>query len=388
MVQINDLCLTDADVFDEWLDRFRQQGYDVGWRFDPAPYSAGMVKLCEGRKKKARKVIETAIATVPNLPFVYFEFTNSTRLQACAFGNQWQYFIAYSAGTEYLLHLTFHRMLADSGCLLALGAAEHERSDLPPLIGLVGTRPDLQTIPFNLQAIPEVRDPVRRNFAALLRDLVADYIVNHELYHVIRGHVTYGDARLRGSMATNWGQPQTAPEMCLVNQALEMDADAQAAASGVHNVLYRVRNSATLPPAVREFYQDPEVALGDWVFAVSVYCRLYGDDYRVGVDLKEGGYPPWRVRQKMILTTALNCAKSEQYDGAFGTEAEVLDLIVSASMCADKAMSRITGTELQVQGLLDTDHTDVTRHRTTMRDIWRGGLLDELNRHHAYLPYQ
>jgi hypothetical protein len=127
----------------------------------------------------------------------------------------------------------------------------------------------------------------------------------HELTHIANGHIDYCNAKLGYAVLPEvvWVDGEDEPP--ITRQTLEMDADSGAVSAGIGTIRIKTSDPAMRPPAPwNQYYKDPESSLFDWSIAVSMFFRLFGDESFEQESVLTEGYPPFRVRQMMAISTA------------------------------------------------------------------------------------
>jgi hypothetical protein len=286
-----------------------------------------------------------------------------TGLGAWAIGDPNQYYVAYSAATEWLLHLLFNRMLADPNVLKQIGRADAEGPIDKKLVGFVGDFPDMETMAKSWLCAPWPLDPERQTFAIYLRHMLADWITLHELAHIVQGHVRY-------RKHVNYIPP-------LDWQTCEIYADNWAVQTALYIVRARVQRAADLPAPFNVYYRDPSEALYHWTFAAFVFCRIFGDDRLTSMRSAPGDYPPWRFRQHMMMEAVLSFIDHFS-DGTFGTKDDAMRHMVRAIIDAEESICCVTGVPKSVEGLLDGSLPIRREHKGDLVRIWKSRLRGRL----------
>jgi hypothetical protein len=122
----------------------------------------------------------------------------------------------------------------------------------------------------------------------------------------------------------------------------------------------------------------PTEALYHWLFAASVFCRLFDDEPLVGTALAAGDHPRWRYRQRRIVDDVLTFIGHEISEGQFGTRESGEELVFRSLMHAEEAVSRVTGEPLSTQGLSDGNHPSVKAHTELLVKVWNEDLWEIL----------
>lgn len=172
---------------------------------------------------------------------VHFDFANGPSLNAAACKSKRLYLIGVNVGTFERLASLYSSLLSWPEVLPGVGDAKKEiarQFDVAACLDL-GWRPAgarCSNNPSDMLFMP--RDETRKQASVIMVMMALDFIVTHELAHIINGHVDYlgsvgGQMRLN---ETEMSEPALSPEAF---QALEIDADREAASIVGSGLLHR-----------------------------------------------------------------------------------------------------------------------------------------------------
>jgi hypothetical protein len=349
----------------------RMSGWGYGERLDRSKLHGFDLPHIDELEKRALRRIKN----LSDLP-IHFDFVRYPYVAAWAFGCKKQYFIGYSEANEFILLFLFSRMLTEPSLFPDIGNRDLEIARNPQIKGLVGQSPNVAPF-FHLMAtapMPYPRDPVRGALAVYLRTLVADFIVLHELGHILQGHLEYRDRYLGCPLLADPGRPANDEEKSLVCQSLEMYADHFATWYSLSVLKSQTKNAAIQPEPFSALFRKPSDVLYYWVFSVCVFCRLFGDQTLAGSDLSLDDHPPWRFRQRMILEVVGAACRIPAHAGVFGTETEVLATIRRGLDDAEAAMTLVTGEARETKGLSE-DLATVQEYWDRLQRVWKEDIL-------------
>lgn len=290
--------MTDEEIFDE----FTSADAYLGPRMDIDKVSGWLRNRLNAAASYARPLIRGAAAAAPKMPAIHFDWIENDDINACAFAHRGKYFIGVSAGSAVYLHSLFSRMLSSPRVLPKVGDISKEvDTRVPPLAIQLG-RGELRTSGF-IPVIP--KDPNRQFHYEYLNSLSMGFLASHEITHLIHGHIAYSEERLGHRHITERGWKKGEPEPALTSQTLEMDADMGAAVAQVGTVMSRVMDPAQRPTGeLTRFYQTPQEAMFHFAFGICPFFRMFGDDSVPAADADIEAYPPWRVRQMIVIASA------------------------------------------------------------------------------------
>lgn len=162
-----------------------------------------------------------------------------------------------------------------------------------------------------------------------------------------------------------------------MNQALELDADAYATASGLLSVLHKVEHPDEVADHWRALLPDHERALTVYFFAIYATYRTGGPDQRERSVWEFESYPPERTRTFMVLD------RVRQVLTDLGRE-DILQLYPQASGRAiadvEKGLALITGEAEKWGNLTDAVGAAAQNHVAGVLQVWND-LLPELRRY-------
>jgi hypothetical protein len=333
------------------------------------PFLAGIKAYVDARNEWLR----TNVAWAKPLPKIVFDFTAQTDMNAKAVVAGGELLIGLSVGSVILAHDLFFRLLSHPAVLPGVGDPEAERAgravyqfyfDSDQLVSALGER----GLTLNdLRPRDPVRDLVARGMAAL----AVDFLVVHELRHVLAGHTSYLEEKYAGA-----GDRPT-----MTNQSLEMDADADAFQNGIGRALYLADDSTRCPANWRPIFPAPVDAMRNYLFAIYAFFR-YSLGVRLGdqADWKTAAYPPEGVRTVMIL------GRGGHWPGAVGRadlQAVVGEVNFAVLREAERGISLVTGRAEEWDQIKAAMSPTACEHVVDIYRTWNT-ILPEL-RPHSYV---
>jgi hypothetical protein len=367
--------MTDTELFDLCLAEFERLCYGMGKRFEPLARADGAPTFFAERSKMARGRIQATRDRFPKLSDVYFDFVDNATVGAWTWSHEDRHFIGYSAGTEHMLVVVFSRLLADRNVFAFLCGREDELPDQEVWDALAA---DVRTVANVKAVIP--RDMRRKVLATWLRHIVADFIVCHELAHLLQGHFGYRRRYFPLSPLIDPSRPSNAAEADLVEQTQEMYADAEAVWTVLFQLESFIGNGSGFPAPLNEYCRNPRVMLFLWLFAIFVFCRLKvlhhptGDESLADEDLQRGTHPPWRFRQWMITQHVQSYIGRSTGLGHLRSIPNLMALVGLGLRHAESAVSAVTNRPFPEGLISDWQHPKVQSHRDKLIAIWRGGV--------------
>jgi hypothetical protein len=222
------------------------------------------------------------------------------------------------------------------------------------------------------------RNARRAIYAMHLSNLVFDFIVAHEVTHIGHGHVGYKAARFGVAFVDEAGWRAGTPNGNYESQAMEMDADFNAAELVVRNVRRLMSVRDQMLPEIASLYADPTQAMFDAAAATCILSRLFGDTRLAFSDLVTRDHPPDRWRQLMALIVMGNHA-----DGIWGSAEtdSVVAAINRAIVEVEEAFERMTGEPQQVRGLHDVLHGEGQVYAKALCHCWNNTVKSKVTEH-------
>ncbi len=297
---------------------------DDGGIFDVDKLSKDDAAVYNLYRQRADKYIESCRqhpSRFKDIPEIHFDFINNASLNAvAALSNDGIYLIGIHSGTIFILYDLFLRMLSHSNILEKSGNPNEEKSKSPPITnyysdaGLLASRGKFGYDDYKL---PRPKNVPRLDYANHLLDIAVDFIVAHELTHVVNGHLGFVNVNSGINFIEERTQNIHCDQDILNIQALEMDADCMAVSKGLANVVKRYQGQQNVSNSRKEFYTDFESVVFNWALSVLTVIRLMNEvrEYK-NVDSKSISHPHPRVRSAMILTT-VDTYLREYYPGEY-----------------------------------------------------------------------
>jgi len=236
-------------------------------------------------------------------PRIRLAVCDSLDINAFAFRHIETYYIAITYGLVVQCYIMFGHLLTSPKVLPAIGDPGGEVGIRVSLPYSMSALPALQKIladpSVHRQAFP--RCGVRGRFSNALTLLALEFVVRHELRHVLAGHVDYGLTALGVTRMAEVGGRLSGNQASL---AMEMDADSY----GVTTLLRWLLSAADHPPD-----RNPLLALASSTVQTAVssglippymVLRWFGDEVPVPAELDGNDHPPARMRQVMLGSVA------------------------------------------------------------------------------------
>lgn len=289
-----------------------------------------------------------AQATSPARRF-HFDYVMSPGFNAHAFSVEGWNFVALHLGVVPIIHDLFLRIMAHPDLFTSVGDPTQEREPEQD------RRPDLRDAETMITSgskdggplLPVApRNLTRKLYARLLATTAIEFLVAHEVGHLVNGHVGLLN-QLGGNDLAEFGWEAPVGLTNLDQQTMEMDADCFAASQGIFRTLDRFRRPETLNEEWRKAFTTFEDAVRTWVSSVFLLFRLFGPGAGLA-SRATARHPPPRVRQLYVVVTAGEFLKSF-------AETEMADCFTATNALVVKdceiAFGRIGGEPPRYDGL-------------------------------------
>jgi hypothetical protein len=255
---------------------------------------------------RMRDRVAGAERSLKGVPPIHFDLISNGGVNAMAFKKDGYYFVGMTTGLLVSLRILFERILANPELLPEIDGARNEVSTpILPKVTAASLVAERQVAPI----VP--RDPNRRAYAIHLWHEALTFVLDHELIHIIHGHVGYLESSLGLNAIEENEYLGIQSDYALMRQTLEMDSDGIAANQWIQRLRHGYYKDDPDPYDVL----PPRTPLNHftfrWAYAVSTFFRLLGDDTITAAGLDSRTHPPNRARQHITLATALTYVEAK-----------------------------------------------------------------------------
>lgn len=330
-------------------------------------------EILKTQRKFAAKQISVLQTQIPKERTIdiHFDYVDSGAMQAVAEVRNFIGLIGVCTGAIFLPMDTICRMLAHPDVLPALGDRRKESVRIHHSEGMYS----------NFERLVEHRtfsayiadpdgiplDDTRREFASFASQLAQDFLVLHELAHVVLGHCEW--LPTQGTPLILEVTSYESPSAAIARQAIEMDADLFAVSITIDRLV-----KMQIPNEYMGFGANVEQRLLCWCFGLYVFFRHWGIDVDQTQLLKLGHPPP-----VMRFVIALICAHETLKILGHGAANNFKPICRHAMESVEFAISKIGGTAMtreKADALADPaidDHHRVLRAKllSLMPDLQR-----------------
>lgn len=275
------------------------------------------------------------------LPEIHFDFIYNDALNARATKYGDAYFIGIFTGAHWLIQDMFYKMFSTKSILPHLGNSSIESDEKKTLNAIItdfGISMD-----FNENNIVYPLDDLRYFYATAYASFVIQFLILHEIGHIVRGHNGYLSSLINGFV---WSEVEGSVNKShgitfLDSQTLEMDADSfalnqsfLASANFIDNPsLWDKQN-----PQLNLLYRNFPNALEHWTFAIYSFFRLLGFNEINLEKARQRSHPPPAIRMGML------CGNIESllHYWKIPDKEKIMSCIVESTIRAEKSFTDIT----------------------------------------------
>lgn len=299
-------------------------------------------------------------------PKIYFDYLASAELNAVAAKYSSDiYFIGLYHGTLMIISDLFFNLLSRPNVLTHIGDPGKEVENIASYPFHIT---DYTTLLFEMggrqSTIPNC--PVRRLYAYHLTYMACDFVIYHELGHILYGHVDYVKKLTSCSSLTEQATPDGKIEI-LIRQILEADADISSVNQGVASMLGHFKDRDNLPDGYKPFFITFEDSLVNWSLAVFFVLRILGPQNYEPEEFLNAIHPPARVRQALIMEMTEISVKKKYPE--FDTRS-VKESVNKALVFCEESYSTVTNTNFKGFGLKEAMSREGWAHRRLLADNW------------------
>jgi len=329
---------------------------------------------------RASHSIDFIVNQIPNLKSIDFAIIDNYAFNAFALGSKGHYFIGVSRGAIASLLLIYDRILADPSHFNDIGNINDENHDLPLISHITKNFVTL------VDKLPEFRRPncdVRNKYAKHLVGLSFDFILAHELSHILRGHVDYANHNYNLNLDELSVHEENSSKYALFRKTIELDADQGATETLLSSELDKYTGVLQKPDGYSKLYNSIEKILFQFSFASSIIFKIFGDQ-RLDTSLfhtENYPRPPLRnyssLIQIPILPEFLNILKKEKIilgDGYIPKSS------IKGLLELERVMEKITGKKSKIDTISEIWNQEGISQIRILYKNYNQNLLTELEK--------
>jgi len=332
-------------------------------------------------KSRANSLIEHLRDQIRNLGPIEFDIIDNYAFNAFATGHNSEYFIGVNRGTIATLGLVFDRMLADKNVLKFIGDNTIEDDDLPLLDNLTM---NFEATVDMLPRFNPPKCPTRNYFSKHFSRMALDFIISHEITHIINGHVDMGKSLHNMHLEEIGMNNDTSIEKGMISKSFELDADTWATKMLLSSEIRRCFGENPLPSKeAKDFYSRPGMVLMQFSIVLATIFRIFGDQRLNTVSFETDTYPKPRLR---FVISKLIIAQEEDFlrlnsKMNFDLDEFGVPIIVGPSFnLIEEAFETITGIQRNSTSSSEArSDVGISQINSVIR-YWNNNLIDSLKR--------
>ncbi len=295
------------------------------------------------------RVLKQIKSAYPNAPDIYINFIKSLRLNAAVSIKEEKYYIGINIGLYFIFIDVFKKILCNKKLYTNLGDNSKE-SELKSTINVLI---DNGCVCYYHDKL-NYKDPIdkeRTLYAGCFTMMAIQFIIYHEVCHIIHGHVKYKFNNLKNSNC--WDEiPELMNFDLLENsfdQSLEIDCDSFATLSYFRKFSSLVKDTDKQPSVFNLIFKDGKSFLKCWIYTIYPMFRILGyhPDWTV---YKKQSHPPPIIRFSNSFRILLGLLIKDGYlDDDFDLFEDAHKYILEAEI----AFSEVTYHEFDVKIIID-----------------------------------
>jgi len=353
-----------------------------GGRLDYSGLDENLKRGFELVKFRAEGAIEVFATQLVGINNIFFDIIDDYSFNAFATGINNTYFIGINRGTIATLSLIFDRMLADNEIFSYIGNTELEKKELP-LLENIST--NFEYIVNMVPPFSPPQCPVRRAVSKRMTELALDFILAHEITHIINGHVAFGAYKLDMAMDEMATFKEEETRKMMINKTLEMDADALATTILLTSELNICLGKAPLPGNEwLDIYKNPGIVLMQFSFVISTIFKIFGDQRLNNSTFETDAYPKPRLR---LVISMLEIKSNPEFllineRANFNLDENEIPITIEAGFkIIEAAFERITGKKSNTLSIDDARGQLGFNQINKMVDFWNSDLKNTLQKY-------
>lgn len=353
-----------------------------GGRLNYTDLNPELKEFYEYFKIRAQESIHSIYKQLSGISDISFDIIEDYSFNAFATGVGNFYFIGINRGTIATLALVFDRYFADRALFPFIGNIENESSDLPIIKNIaLNYEYTVDELPY----FEPPQDPTRNAVAKHLTKLAIDFILAHEIAHIILGHVDYLNSEYNIILDELSHSETDQTKNKKTRKSLEMDADAWATTILLSSEMRRVIGKLPIQGKEwKETYNRPGIVITYFTFAIATIFRIYGDQRLDNSKFENETYPQPRLRyvismlQIAIDPDFLKLNEKMKFD----LDKNGVPITVAAGFnIIEDAFNYITGKKPSTLSIIDAWGAIGFTQLNTLIDYWNFEIKEKLEKY-------
>jgi hypothetical protein len=300
--------MTERETFESLLKNHVDSGLTI-FDLSELDFDSVEVRLLEFHRSRFGEVVTIAKSLAKEtFPQIFFDYYDLDQVNGFAHvDDSGKGYVGVTVEAIFATYDFFYRMLSHPQILSHIGNPtreiihpHHSQGPFPTRAKRLSERESEFTTLLGVRPI----DADRASYAELLGLIAIDFLMHHEVGHILLGHCQYPEVTKNRPLIFESASSisLTTDPIRLINQAIEMDADSYAFAQMSHKHVMHVDSSRWDTRGLQErranLLQPPyvvlspfEAVLSDFLLAYNIFCWMMGFDIDVE-SLLEDDHPP------------------------------------------------------------------------------------------------
>ncbi len=332
-------------------------------------------------KERAEGTLNSVMINIPEIKEISFDFINDYSFNAFAMGINQRYFIGMNRGTIATISLIYDRFFADKDIFRLIGNPELEDHNLPKIPNITLNYGEIvEGVPL----FPRPKDTTRRAFVQMFVLLTFDFILAHEITHIVNGHVDLFGEELGVILDELKIQDSISANFSLIRKTMEMDADCGASATLLSSEIGKVIGKFPIHPQWTELYSMPGMVLLHFSFVISTLFRTFGDQRLDNNAFESDTYPQPRLRFVISMLRIAHLPAFIELNQKMNFDLDENDVPITVAAgfkIVEEAFSKIMGFESSTVSVEDAWGEIGFNQIDKLRKFWNDELMGKLQKY-------
>jgi hypothetical protein len=329
-------------------------------------------------KNRAEEIIKIVLDQIPAIKSIEFDIINNYDFNAFAMGSGGNYFIGINRGTIATLLIIYDRLLVDKQFMPFIGDINLESDGFPLMDNITMNYAKMVG---GLEFFGKPKDPLRNFYAGHLVKQSLDFILAHEISHIVHGHVDYIKSEFNLQLDELNFSRNKIVDYNLFSKVIELDADEGAANTLLGSELMKVLNKRPRPEKLENLYKSPGMILLQFSICSSIIFKIFGDQRLSNIGFIKERYPRPRLRNAITLLAVGENYIFKQLQEKMKFDLDSFNIPISAKAGFDsveKDFERITGKKSNEESIKDAWGKIGIDQINVLRNEWNTNLRDKL----------
>jgi hypothetical protein len=251
----------------------------------------------------SRILVAWMVRTNVHLPEPYVDIIDNNETNAYVTKRGDKYFIGITYGAILVFNDIFYRMMESKNVLTEVGDPDREMNTAK-VFSIRLTNMGQLAVTEKHSKDSEPIDNIRILFGFQLIKMAFEFLIWHELAHIVFGHVDYIHSVLGAFELKEIEREESRSRLDpIVSQTLEIKADQFATQQSIAIWGMLISNPDALTPALRPYFKTWPMVIKMWIFSTYTFFRLFSDhNYTKGI--RNAFHPPPSLRSHLVQAVA------------------------------------------------------------------------------------